>query len=348
MIKPRVLDLFCGCGGMSLGFEAAGFEIALAIDNWEKAILTYNHNHPSPVGEVLDISEFDDDRIDSLLSRGTIDGVIGGPPCQGFSTVGTRDVDDPRNFLYQEYCRIVEKIQPKFFVIENVQGMLTLGGGFFRKDIEKRFGELGYSVNFTILNAAEFGIPQSRKRVFFVGILNGPKFKFPTGESIPDVNTKDALSDLPELDIQHEGIHKFPYPGPPATDYQRYIRGSAKSVTEHLITMHTEQTKSIIGMIPDGGKIRDLPSEYWEVRKYNKAFQRMPSEGVSATVDTGHRNYFHYRQNRIPTVRENARLQSFKDDWVPQGSKTSQYKQIGNAVPPLLAENVARTLKKYL
>ena len=132
------------------------------------------------------------------------------------------------------------------------------------------------------------------------------------------------------------------------SDYQRYIRGNSKQITNHLITMHTEQTKSIIGMIPDGGKIKDLPREYWEIRKFNKAFQRMPSGGVSATVDTGHRNYFHYKQNRIPSVRENARLQSFKDDWEPLGSKTSQYKQIGNAVPPLLAENVARTLKKYL
>mgnify|MGYP001199017303 FL=1 len=346
MTKPKILDLFCGCGGMSLGFEEAGFEVLLAVDTWSDAIETYNHNHPSPVGEVSDIRNLDDARIDSLLSSGPIAGVIGGPPCQGFSTVGTRDVEDERNHLYMEYFRVVKRIRPQFFVIENVQGMLTLAGGAFRDDVVKRFSELGYSVSHSLLNARDFGIPQHRKRVFFVGVLEG-EFEFPSGSDIPGVTTHEALSDLPRLDVEHEGVHEFDYPGPPATDYQRYIRGSAESITQHLITMHTEQTKSIIAMIPDGGKIRDLPREYWEVRKYNKAFQRMASEGVSITVDTGHRNFFHYDQNRIPTVRENARLQSFKDDWVPLGSKTSQYKQIGNAVPPLLAEYVARRLKKY-
>jgi DNA (cytosine-5)-methyltransferase 1 len=319
----------------------------LAIDTCADAIDTYNHNHSSPVGEVMDIKNLDDSRIDSLLLDGPIIGVIGGPPCQGFSTVGTRDVEDERNHLYMEYYRVVKKILPKFFVIENVQGMLTLAKGAFRDDVVKRFSELGYNVSHSLLNARDFGIPQHRRRVLFVGVLED-KFEFPDGSDVPDVTTYEALSDLPRLDIEHNGVHKFDYLRAPVNDYQRYIRGQAERITQHLITMHTEQTKSIIAMIPDGGKIRDLPREYWEVRKYNKAFQRMASDGVSITVDTGHRNFFHYEQNRIPTVRENARLQSFKDDWVPLGSKTSQYKQIGNAVPPLLAEYVARRLKRYL
>ena len=295
----------------------------------------------------MDIKDLNDEQIDSILSDGPITGVIGGPPCQGFSTVGTRDVEDERNHLYMEYYRVVKKIRPKFFVIENVQGMLTLAKGAFKNDVVSRFSALGYTVSSSLLNAKDFGIPQHRKRVFFVGVLEG-EFEFPDGSDIPDVTTYEALSDLPLLDVEHENVHEFDYPGPPSTDYQRYIRGSAERITQHLITMHTEQTKSIIAMIPDGGKIRDLPREYWEVRKYNNAFQRMASDGVSITVDTGHRNFFHYNQNRIPTARENARLQSFKDDWVPLGSKTSQYKQIGNAVPPLLAENVARRLKSHL
>jgi len=347
MKKPRILDLFSGCGGMSLGFEAAGFEVALAIDTWSDAIKTYNHNHSSPVGKEMDIKELDNEQIDSIISDGPITGVIGGPPCQGFSTVGTRDVEDERNHLYMEYYRVVKKIKPKFFVIENVQGMLTLAKGAFRDDVVQRFSALGYKVSYSLLNAKDFGIPQHRKRVFFVGLMEG-EFVFPDGSNISDVTTKEALSDLPPIDVEHKDIGTFDYPSPPKSDYQKYIRGKSKQITNHLITMHTEQTKSIIGMIPDGGKIRDLPPEYWEVRKYNKAFQRMASKGVSITVDTGHRNFFHYQQNRIPTARENARLQSFKDDWVPLGSKTSQYKQIGNAVPPLLAENVARRLKNHL
>ena len=347
MTCPRIVDLFCGCGGMSLGFEEAGFEVALAIDTWADAIKTYNHNHASSVGEVMDIKDLDDERIEILLQNGPITGVIGGPPCQGFSTVGTRDVEDERNHLYMEYYRVVKKIRPKFFVIENVQGMLTLAKGAFKDDVVQRFSALGYKVSYSLLNAKDFGIPQHRKRVFFVGLMEG-EFVFPDGSNISDVTTKEALSDLPPIDVEHKDIGTFDYPSPPKSDYQKYIRGKSKQITNHLITMHTEQTKNIIGMIPDGGKIRDLPREYWEVRKYNKAFQRMASNGVSITVDTGHRNFFHYEQNRIPTARENARLQSFKDDWVPLGSKTSQYKQIGNAVPPLLAENVARRLKNYL
>ena len=347
MTCPRIVDLFCGCGGMSLGFEEAGYEVALAIDTWADAIKTYNHNHASSVGEVMDIKDLDDERIEILLQNGPITGVIGGPPCQGFSTVGTRDVEDERNHLYMEYYRVVKKIRPKFFVIENVQGMLTLAKGAFKDDVVQRFSALGYKVSYSLLNAKDFGIPQHRKRVFFVGLMEG-EFVFPDGSNISDVTTKEALSDLPPIDVEHKDIGTFDYPSPPKSDYQKYIRGKSKQITNHLITMHTEQTKNIIGMIPDGGKIRDLPREYWEVRKYNKAFQRMASNGVSITVDTGHRNFFHYEQNRIPTARENARLQSFKDDWVPLGSKTSQYKQIGNAVPPLLAENVARSLKRYL
>ena len=155
MSKPRILDLFCGCGGMSLGFEAAGFEVALAIDTWADAIKTYNHNHASSVGEVMDIKALDDSRIEALLDRGPITGVIGGPPCQGFSTVGTRDVNDKRNHLYMEYFRVVEKIRPPFFVIENVQGMLTLANGAFRDDVVQRFSALGYNVQHALLNAKD-------------------------------------------------------------------------------------------------------------------------------------------------------------------------------------------------
>ena len=175
--------------------------------------------------------------------------------------------------------------------------MLTLANGAFRDDVVQRFSALGYNVQHALLNAKDFGVPQHRKRVFFVGLLDG-EFHFPDGANIPEVTTREAISDLPPLDVEHEKTHEFDYPRPPDNDYQRYIRGASKRITQHLITMHTEQTKTIIGMIPDGGKIKDLPREYWEVRKFNKAFQRMPSNGVSATVDTGHRNYFHYEQNR--------------------------------------------------
>ncbi|HEM5489886.1 TPA: DNA cytosine methyltransferase [Streptococcus suis] len=341
-MSKKIIDLFCGAGGLSLGFEKAGFEIELAIDMWDDAIKTYNHNHKNKVAECRDIHDLSDEYLYSL--QGKITGVIGGPPCQGYSTVGTRNVNDPRNHLYLEYCRVVEKIAPKFFVIENVRGLLTLGKGVFKKDIIDRFSKLGYTVSYKLLNASDYGVPQNRYRVFFIGIKENC-FEFPK-EFPYKVSSKEALSDLPSLDVYD--LFSDVYRSEPLNKYQELMRYASPELTNHEPTRHTEQTKEIISMIPDGGKISDLPEEYWSIRKYNKAFQRMNSNLPSNTIDTGHRNYFHYEENRVPSVRESARIQSFPDDFEFLGSKTSQYKQVGNAVPPLLAEVIANQILKYL
>lgn len=341
-MSKKIIDLFCGAGGLSLGFEKAGFEIELAIDMWDDAIKTFNHNHKNKVAECRDIHDLSDEYLYSL--QGKITGVIGGPPCQGYSTVGTRNVNDPRNHLYLEYCRVVEKIAPKFFVIENVRGLLTLGKGVFKKDIIDRFSKLGYTVSYKLLNASDYSVPQNRYRVFFIGIKDNV-FEFP--EEFPyKVSCKEALSDLPSLDVYD--LFSDIYRSEPLNKYQELMRYSSPELTNHEPTRHTDQTKEIISMIPDGGKISDLPEEYWSIRKYNKAFQRMNSNLPSNTIDTGHRNYFHYEENRVPSVRESARIQSFPDDFEFLGSKTSQYKQVGNAVPPLLAEVIANQILKYL
>ena len=342
-MKNKIIDLFCGCGGLSRGFEMAGFETKIAIDMWADAVKTYNYNKGAEVAMCEDVHNWDDAFLDKLVAEGDIVGIVGGTPCQGYSTVGTRDVNDPRNHLYKEYCRIVERINPDFFVIENVKGLTTLSGGAFRDDIINRFSALGYDVKFKILNAADYGVPQNRYRVFFVGMKN-KGFKFPEPYDYK-VTTKEAIDDLPVLSGM-EAISE--YCCEPATEYERLMRGDASVLLNHEGTNHSQQTINIISMIKDGGKISDLPREYWEIRKYNKAFERMSSQGQSNTVDTGHRNYFHYEQNRIPSVRENARLQSFPDDFEILGSKTSQYKQVGNAVPPLLAYAVAKAIKENL
>ena len=321
----------------------AGFEVVAAIDMWEDAVKTFNHNHKGNVALCEDIHNWDNNFLESLAKDDSIVGVIGGPPCQGYSTVGTRDVDDPRNHLYKEYCRIVETVRPDFFVIENVKGLITLSGGAFKDDIISRFSTLGYNVVYKVLNAADYGIPQNRHRVFFVGLKN-KEFSFPEPED-GKVTCLDALSDLPSL-VSNEIIEE--YACEPKTSYQRLMRKNSTKLLNHEGTAHSEQTREIISMIKDGGSIKDLPSEYWEVRKYNKAFERMYSLGQSNTVDTGHRNYFHYSENRIPSVRENARLQSFSDDFEILGTKTSQYKQVGNAVPPLLAYAIANEIMKQL
>ena len=335
-MSKKIIDLFCGCGGLSKGFEMAGYEPVLAIDFWKDAIDTYNFNNKNNIAMCKDIKELDSKYLQELKRSNDIEGIIGGPPCQGYSTVGKREIDDERNFLYLQYCRIVEEVQPKFFVLENVKGLLTLNDGKFKEDIIKRFSELGYTVTYKLLNASDYGVPQNRNRVFFVGIKN-KKFEFPI-EKETKVTTEEAISDLSEIEEN--------YSSEASSIYQKIMRKNSKGLYNNEFTIHTSQTTKIISMIPDGGKISDLPEEYWNVRKYNKAFQRMKSSGQSNTIDTGHRNYFHYSKNRIPTVREAARIQSFPDDFIFTGSKTSQYKQVGNAVPPLLAFEIAKEISK--
>ena len=346
-MKNKIIDLFCGCGGLSLGFEMAGFESALAIDLWKDSIVTYNHNRKNKVGICEDIHNLTDEYLESLNKDGEIIGVIGGPPCQGYSTVGTRDINDPRNHLYMQYCRVVEKVRPKFFVLENVKGLTTLMNGMFRDDIYNRFSSLGYTVVYKVINAAHYGVPQNRQRVFFVGI-RGDEFQFPEANELDLITCSDALSDLPPLGDFDGDLLEHDYLCAPQNDYQAMMRNGSNKILNHQITKHSDQTKQIISMIPDGGKIKDLPREYWDIRKYNKAFERMSSQRPSNTVDTGHRNYFHYSENRIPTARENARLQSFPDTFEFIGTRTSQYKQIGNAVPPLLAYAIANAIKQML
>lgn len=347
MKSNKIIDLFCGCGGLSLGFEMAGFESALAIDLWKDAIVTYNHNRRNKVGICEDIHNLTDEYLESLNRDGDIIGVVGGPPCQGYSTVGTRDINDPRNHLYIQYCRVVERVRPQFFVLENVKGLTTLMGGMFKDDIYNRFTALGYKVVYKIINASHYGVPQNRQRVFFVGIRD-EEFTFPAADESHIITCSDALSDLPPLDDNDGDYLAHDYLSAPQNEYQKWVRNGSQTILNHQITKHSEQTKEIISMIPDGGKIKDLPKEYWAIRKYNKAFERMSSQRPSNTVDTGHRNYFHYSENRIPTARENARLQSFPDTFEFLGTRTSQYKQIGNAVPPLLAYAIAKAIKDIL
>lgn len=334
----NIIDLFCGCGGLSKGFEMAGFNTVLAIDFWKDAVETFNNNHKNKVAICDDVSKISNDFLDDFTKKNKIIGIVGGPPCQGYSTVGKRDINDDRNYLYLQYCRIVEKVKPEFFVLENVKGLLTLNNGKFKEDIVERFTKLGYIVDYKILNSADYGVPQNRNRVFFVGIKN-KKFKFPK-EKLKKVTTYEAISDLTSYEDK--------YTTSAQTSYQKNMRGNNKQLKNNEFTVHTEKTIDVISKIPDGGKITDLPKEFWEIRKYNKAFQRMNSKLQSNTIDTGHRNYFHYSENRIPTVRESARIQSFPDNFIFYGSRTSQYKQVGNAVPPLLANAIAIEIMKQI
>jgi len=345
----KIIDLFSGVGGLSQGFEWNGFDPVVAIDFWDDAIKTYNHNRKDKVGITMDVTQFNNELLHEILKKHKIDGIIGGPPCQGFSTARLSNatekigkINESRNHLYLEFFRTVNIVRPKFFLIENVRGLVSANKGAFVKDIIERFGGIGYNVSYKILNASDYGVPQNRQRVFFVGLLEG-EFEFPEKFDYK-VSTKEAIMDL--IQSNEDDVQK--YSTPSKNSYQKLMRNGKKIVKNHEVTIHNEQTTNVISMVPNGGNIKSLPPEYWNIRKYNKAFQRMNSELPSNTIDTGHRNYFHYEANRIPTARESARIQSFPDSFEFLGTKGSQYKQIGNAVPPLLANVLAKKIKTYL
>ncbi len=339
-----VLDLFCGCGGLSQGFLDAGFNVVLGIDNWKDAVETFKYNHKNSDALCADLSSLSPDEVKKRINGSKIDVIIGGPPCQGFSIAGKRIVEDKRNDLYKSFVRMVAYFKPKAFVLENVPNILSIGEGTVRDAIVKDFSDLGYKVVYKVLLASDYGVPQNRKRAIFVGMLNGKEFEYPQKTVQDFVTTIDALSDLPESSISEGGQ----YPTEPQSDYQRLMRKNTSCVHNHDITIHTEQTQRIIAMVPDGGNYKDLPFELQKTRKVHIAWTRLNSKKPSFTIDTGHRHHFHYKYNRIPTVRESARIQSFRDSFVFLGSKTSQYKQVGNAVPCLLSYAIASNLKKML
>lgn len=345
----KIIDLFSGAGGLSLGFEKAGFEPVLAIDFWNRAIETYNHNHKFKVGVHIDIRNVDENYLKEKLGNQfyEIDGVIGGPPCQGFSIAGQRIIDDERNALYRDYFRIVELLKPKFFVIENVPGILSLSKGVIKEDIHLRASSLGYNVKEAILNAANHGVPQYRKRVFFVAFRNDfdiSKFSFPELKET-EITIFDALSDLPLLESGHN-THDYRFE--PQNNYQRYLRGDSKVVLNHVLANHTQMIKDIISLVKEGQGLNSLPDEFRKGRNYSSLLRRMDRNKPSFTIDTGHRTYFHFSENRIPSVREAARIQSFPDYFEFLGGRQDQYKQVGNAVPPILANEIANSIIKVL
>lgn len=340
----NVLDLFCGCGGLSLGFEQAGYKVLLGIDNWKDALVTFKHNHHGSEILCADLMNLNPIEVKDKIGKQDVDVIIGGPPCQGFSVAGKRIVDDDRNKLYKSFVRMVNYFKPKAFVLENVPNILTIGDGIIKRAIIADFEALGYKVVNKVLLASDYGVPQNRRRAIFVGLLNGEDFVYPQPTVIQRVTTEQALSDLPEGSI----LDGSQYPSSPQSDYQKLIRRGSKGVYNHNITIHTEQTQHIIAMVPDGGNYKNLPEELQRTRKVHIAWTRLNSKTPSITIDTGHRHHFHYKYNRIPTVRESARIQSFSDTVIFLGSKTSQYKQVGNAVPPLMAKAIAEQLSKQL
>jgi len=342
--NTTVLDLFSGCGGLSYGFEKASFNVMYGIDSWEDALKTYAFNHKQSKAIKEDLGTKSVLEIINENNIKPVDLIIGGPPCQGFSIAGKRDVNDERNLLYKSFLGFVEQLKPTAFLMENVPNIMSMGKGAVKENIINDFTKIGYKVFTKILMASDFGVPQNRRRAFFIGFKDKKDYKFPAPIIDTKINAKDAISDLPDIDIK-DGEK---YPTLPKSSFQKTMRNGNRFLHNHQLTNHKPKTVEIISLVPDGGNYKDLPKDLQGTRKVNIAWTRLNSNKPSFTIDTGHRHHFHYKYNRVPTVRESARIQSFPDNFIFLGSKTSQYKQVGNAVPPLLAQVLAESIKKYI
>jgi DNA (cytosine-5)-methyltransferase 1 len=370
MSKPTAVSLFSGCGGFCEGIETSGFDIRVAVELDKFACETYRYNFPStPL--------FDDD-VHHFLTTGSdhraqyrlqnVDLVFGGPPCQGFSQIGKRDLDDERNELYKQYTRIVAELKPRIFLMENVPNLALMNKGHFKHLILREFAELGYS-NAVMLrvSADDFGVPQTRQRVIFIGtrdedgldvdleslcqcILEGLKVEHP-------VTVWEAIGDLP-ANIVHSG-ETLPYPktSRPSTfqrnmrlDYDGTVysksakrdRGLGKQASL-LFNHHTKEIQArrahLISLLKPGFKADSLPKEIWNgarPEKWRRLHPELPSYTILAQMHRDMSEWVHPSLNRWITVREAARLQSFHDGFIFRGSEWQQLKQIGNAVPPLL------------
>lgn len=353
----NAIDLFAGCGGLSLGLSKAGFNILYANEINESTSSTYNLNliekqkHETFL-DVRDISTVSTSEIKEAAGNKEIHLVAGGPPCQGFSMAGRRDINDPRNVLFKELLRVVKEIRPPLFLMENVKGILSMQGGKVIATIKESFEKLGYKVKINVLKASDFGVPQDRERVFILGTRLGDDELEPTPDTEKPVTVEEAIGDLAFLGA---GNASKEYVLPPRSHYQKMMRNGTNVLENHMASKHNSTVVKRFSMLKQGQKGKDLPPEY-QTKKM--VLVRFSANKPANTVTTLPDDYIHYSKNRIHTVREMARLQSFPDDYVFIGPRTTggerrrreipQYSQIGNAVPPILAEKVGSYLFKYL
>ena len=360
--RYTAIDLFCGAGGLSEGFHQAGFHVIAGndIDPFAAETFSASHAHAQFLpGAIEEIGACDFLKA-GALTKGELDCLIGGPPCQAFSVYNhQRGMHDERSGLFYEYLRIVEGLKPKWVVMENVTGITSAGNGQAVEGIRSGLAQLGYRVQTRILRAEEYGVPQERRRIFFLGNrldlpISWPKPTHGPG-LLPFVTVWDAIGDLPALENGEDPGTPIPYSFAPATDYQVALRGNSLEVTNHaaprLAPINLERMKHI----PEGGSWRDIPFELLppgmkRARRcdHTKRYGRLRKDGLSSTIltkcDLHWGAYIHPEQDRVLTVREAARLQSFPDWFVFAGPRTEQYVQVGNAVPPLLGLKVAETI----
>ena len=397
----RFVDLFGAPGGMSLGFQLAGMKPVGALDVFETGIETYRKNFKvsdecvicADAGSNGIVGKF---QRQTSLKPGDVDVIIGGPPCQGFSTVGrvsiaslvrngkrsgrssnARFIDDKRNNLYKRFVMFVKHYKPKAIVMENVVGMASYKDGSVVEQIEEDFRDAGYAnIEHRILNAADYGVPQTRKRLFFIATRKSGGITWPEKTHAPDdvirrgslttklrryVTVGDAIGDLPRLSIPEKNVKQTDsvgrYKHGPKAGFQEWARGKRRTVRNNITRWHRQKDIDVFAHMPQGGKWSDLPDADrkkigYSDKSFNDKWKRLSMDSPSWTV-ISHLSrdgymYIHPTQDRTISVREAARLQSFPDRFVFTGSRGAQFRQIGNAVPPLLAKSIAMHIKRVL
>jgi DNA (cytosine-5)-methyltransferase 1 len=369
----NTIDLFSGCGGVSLGFKWAGFHAVLASDIDENCEKTFASNFPETPFICADLSSITKEDFDKQIHE-EIDVVIGGPPCQGFSLANKRRnkvADDPRNRLFYEFVKVINWYNPKSFVMENVKGLLSMKSGQVIKQIVDEFknaGAFGYEVEYQVLKASDYGVPQARQRVIVIGIRKdlGLVPEFPEKKYEQAVTVNEAISDLPTIHAA-QGTETQKYTKKTQNAYQEFMRKNSKSVKNHIAMRHTQRLIDRFKAIKNGQGLLDVWETHGSVQrgdptkkstvKFSQNNQRLHGDKPAPTIAASFQsNFIHPKLHRNFTAREGARLQSFPDNFVFEGMRTkmswekglSQYQQIGNAVPPLLAYEIATRLKQVL
>lgn len=351
------VELFAGAGGLSIGLERAGIHVVIANEIMPDFAATLAANHPNTNVINEDIHEINFRDELKKLGLESVDVLSGGPPCQGFSTIGSKNRQDPRNSLFYEYLRAVSETNPKYTIFENVSGFKRMYDGFAYETLVKELGELGYETKSQILNAADYGAPQIRYRTVVLGWRRGlPPLEFPpptNGEKEglrPYLTLMEAISDLPPIGA---GESSDNYATPPQNEYQRRMRRNQEVLWEHNAANYGEKMQEILRIIPEGGSISDLPMRLRPRSAYCNTYARLLPNEPSPTIT---RNFgtpsssrcIHPFQPRALSTREGARLQGFPDNYMFVGGKQSKNLQIGNAVPPILGEAIATVVREAL
>lgn len=349
----RILDLFCGAGGMSYGMhQNHHFTTKVALDINNNLAQTFRKNFPQTDLVIGDIQNPEvKEQIIALSKQHQINMIIGGPPCQGFALKGKKlGLDDPRNFLFMEYLKLVEELQPLVFVIENVKSLASTSNGWFKEQIITKIKNLGYQVTCGIIKASDYGVPQNRERIIFL-CSKDFSISLPSPTVSNKVTVKDAIYDLAYLN-SNEGDFEQEYRNSPSSEYQKNMRNDCNKLYNHKASNHPQKAIDKLSLIPPEKGKEYLPQHLLGNQQHKSTWSRLKWNEPAPTIDTrfdaasnGTNN--HPFLNRAITPREAARLQSFHDSFIFYGNKVDIRTQIGNAVPPLMAKAIADQIHKH-